>query len=263
MGLCAPSEFSELQAAARPPRPSRAGQDIAAPPMRFFAPSASLRTWQQPLWTGLPHPTACVLRFSQPLDALIRQAPTGLVSCRIRSWGCALQSLAPLAQPYAVSGASCPLDVGAHPSNEPAGTPAPNRRSGSVRWSTTSWPRGSVPACRALLRVRVRLARSCGLGGIVARSSPGLRTLQGSLPRCGAPAFTGAPLMGLLPWDANGPRPGPSGSRPQRDRLVSLETTDPPGLLRLLDITNVRVGRGSGVASSGPGVRRRPLSNPL
>jgi hypothetical protein len=35
----------------------------------------------------LPHPTACAFRFSQPLDALIRPEPAGLVSCQIRSWG--------------------------------------------------------------------------------------------------------------------------------------------------------------------------------
>jgi hypothetical protein len=63
-------------------------------------------------WPGLPRPTACVLRFSQPRDALIRPVPVGLVSCRIRSWGCALQSFLPLAEPCAISGACAPLDVG-------------------------------------------------------------------------------------------------------------------------------------------------------
>jgi hypothetical protein len=58
------------------------------------------------------YPTACALRFSRPLGAFIRHLPAGLVSCRIRSWGCALQSFAPLTKPYAVSGAACPHDVG-------------------------------------------------------------------------------------------------------------------------------------------------------
>jgi hypothetical protein len=54
----------------------------------------------------LPHPAACALRFSRPLDAFhIHREPAGLVSCRIRSWGCALQSFTPTAWPYAVSGA--------------------------------------------------------------------------------------------------------------------------------------------------------------
>jgi hypothetical protein len=56
-------------------------------------------------WPGLPRPTACTSRFSQPPGAFIRPEPAGLVSCRIRSWGYALQSFAPLVQPYAVSGA--------------------------------------------------------------------------------------------------------------------------------------------------------------
>lgn len=60
---------------------------------------------------GLPTRTACTFRFSQPRDAFIRLEPTGLVPCRIRSWGCALQSFVPLVQPYTVSGAVCPPGV--------------------------------------------------------------------------------------------------------------------------------------------------------
>jgi hypothetical protein len=70
------------------------------------SPSAYPRSQQQHQWLGLPHPAACALRFSRPLDAfLIHREPAGLVSCRIRSWGCALQSFPPAAWPYAVSGA--------------------------------------------------------------------------------------------------------------------------------------------------------------
>jgi hypothetical protein len=36
-------------------------------------------------WPGLHLRTACVFRFSQPLDAFFRFEPAGLVSCRIRS----------------------------------------------------------------------------------------------------------------------------------------------------------------------------------
>jgi hypothetical protein len=56
-------------------------------------------------WPGLPRPTACTSRFSQPPGAFIRPEPAGPVSCRIRSWGSALQSFPPLVQPYAVSDA--------------------------------------------------------------------------------------------------------------------------------------------------------------
>jgi hypothetical protein len=92
----------------RPRGPSRLRRDPAAPcgsSHEVCSPSASFHTRQRSRRPGLPHPTTCALRFSQPLDALVRPVLTGLVSCRIRSWGCALQSFAPLAQPYAVSSA--------------------------------------------------------------------------------------------------------------------------------------------------------------
>jgi hypothetical protein len=44
-------------------------------------------------WPGLPRPTACASRFSQPLDAFIRPTPAGLVSCQIRSWGLPFRAL--------------------------------------------------------------------------------------------------------------------------------------------------------------------------
>jgi hypothetical protein len=76
------------------------------PPVRSLAPSASPRTWQRLFdWPGLPHRTTYASRFSQPPGAFIRPVPGGLVSCHIRSWGCTLQSFAPLVQPFAVSGA--------------------------------------------------------------------------------------------------------------------------------------------------------------
>jgi hypothetical protein len=43
--------------------------------------------------------------FSTSRRVSIRREPAGLVSCRIRSWGCALQSFPPVAWPYAVSSA--------------------------------------------------------------------------------------------------------------------------------------------------------------
>jgi hypothetical protein len=75
----------------------------------------------------LPHRIACAHRFSQPLDASRRPAPAGLISCRIRSWGCTLQSLVPLAWPYAVSDA-VPLLTFERPENTTApATFAPRR----------------------------------------------------------------------------------------------------------------------------------------
>jgi hypothetical protein len=45
--------------------------------------------------------TACAFRFSQPPDALLHSEPTGLVSCRIRSWGSPFRALFLIVQPYA------------------------------------------------------------------------------------------------------------------------------------------------------------------
>jgi hypothetical protein len=55
--------------------------------LEVLPPTAYPRTGQRPSWPGLPHPTACAFRFSQPPDALFRPEPAGLVSCQIRSWG--------------------------------------------------------------------------------------------------------------------------------------------------------------------------------
>jgi hypothetical protein len=66
--------------------------------MRFVSPSACPRSPQQLRWPGLPHPTACVLRFSRPPDAfdppracrpcfmpdpLMGFRPSELCSCRV------------------------------------------------------------------------------------------------------------------------------------------------------------------------------------
>jgi hypothetical protein len=98
-----------------PPLLSHEAKSDAAPPLRFSSPSAFPHPEQRPRWPGLPHPTACTFRFSRPLGALVRTEPAGLVSCQIRSWGCALQSFAPLSQPYVVSDAAPPVTLGSAP----------------------------------------------------------------------------------------------------------------------------------------------------
>ena len=112
MGSCAPSECFQAPAAAAPSfarAPKRSpDEDRRGSSHEVCSPSASCHTWQRTRGPGLPHPVACAFRFSQPPGALFRHVLAGLVSCRIRSWGCTLQSFAPLAWPYAVSGA-CPL----------------------------------------------------------------------------------------------------------------------------------------------------------
>jgi hypothetical protein len=228
--------------------------------MRSFAPTASPRSRQRHEWTGLPHPTACTSRFSQPPGAFIRPEPGGLVSCRIRSWGCALQSFAPPVQPYAVSGAPPLLTFKrARPPLHQLRPRPPKRTATKPAYGTAP---GTPPPSR-VCSTRESATRRQRLNRRRARSSPGLCALQGSLPPWNGPAFTAPPLMGLARTDANGRLGYPPGSQFQRDWLVSLETADPPGLRRLVTITSVRFGRGSGVASSGSGVRRRPLPSHL
>jgi hypothetical protein len=238
-------------------------------------------------WPGLPHRTACTYRFSQPPGAFIRPVPGGLVSCHIRSWGCTLQSFAPPAQQDAVSSAFALLSFGrtqtphhAHrkrPKPTTMRSPTLHRRPKSTntgrnrRQLTSRPPATSRVPIQARERPRLQgfaphespPLTAGGLDRRRARSSPGLHTLQGSLPRWNRTAFTALPLMGFLRSGASDRTTGPPGSRFLRDRLASLEAAGPPGLCRLVTITNVWFGRGSGVASSGPGVRHRPLSNHL
>jgi hypothetical protein len=121
----------------------------------------------------------------------------------------------------------------------------------------------SIVAFRGLLPATIRHSHTGGLDRCAARSSLELRALQGAPPCCGGPAFTGPSPHGFSTAGANDRRCDPSGYRPQRGWLASLETADPPGLCRLVTFTSVWQGSGSGVASSGPGVRHRPLSNHL
>jgi hypothetical protein len=90
--------------------PSRARSDVAAPPMRF-APLQRLPARSSSFVAGFASPDRLRPQvFSTSRRLSIRREPAGLVSCRIRSWGCALQSFPPTAWPYAVSGAD-PLVV--------------------------------------------------------------------------------------------------------------------------------------------------------
>jgi hypothetical protein len=161
----------------------------------------------------LPHPVACTFRFSQPHGALVRPVPAGLVSCRIRSWGCTLQSFPPLAWPYAVSGAFPLLMLGrirrarladvptvAHASlaaaeTAPHETRAPARSENRSSPGQTSPPEASPPSGVCSSRESAtprRLFRPPE-----ARSSPGLSALQGSPPRGNARLSPGLPSWAL------------------------------------------------------------------
>jgi hypothetical protein len=174
--------------------------------------------------------------------------------------GFALQSFAPPAQPYAVSSADALLSL------DQQHTRHTNRAPEQARAHSPYKRRGydASPAFRALLHARVRHLESGGLGRPEARSSPGILPLQGAPPHPNGLAFTGPPLTRLIPPSAEATDGTPSqGVTCGRGWLVSRETADPPGVLRLVTDTFVRVGRGPGVTSSGIEVRHRPLSSRL
>jgi len=72
------------------------------------SPTAFPRMRQRLRGSGMPIPTACVSRFSQPPDAFIRPMPAGLVSCQIRSWGSPFRALL-LSHSRAPSSGAAPL----------------------------------------------------------------------------------------------------------------------------------------------------------
>jgi hypothetical protein len=169
----------------------------------------------------LPRPTACVSRFSQPRDALIRPMPAGLVSCQIRSWGSPFRAfLLPR-------------------SRTPSPTPLP-----SCRWKRLATPPGSLLPSRApKRRARNRLPwwegpRSAPrLQGFAPRESPPLPAgglgrhervallgflLSRVFPLGGmATAFTAPPLMRFCLRATNRPR-APSPGFHFRTRLACL-----------------------------------------
>jgi len=207
MGFCSPAESSELRAAASLPRPLGREPRTTAPPMRFLTPTASPRTWQQlggRVCLARPLASSGFLDLSTPSSASCLPAIFQAGS-------------APGVEPFRAFLLPC--------SRTPFPAPAPlvalNRSEDRPRLQGLAPHESPTPDGR-------------GLTPPPARSSPGLSALQGSLPRCRGPAFAEPPLLGFSPRGANDPRRGPPRFRQQRDRLVSRETADPPGLPCLL-----------------------------
>jgi hypothetical protein len=76
-----------------------------------FAPLQRVPARSSSIMDGLASPDRLRPQvFTTSRRFVIHREPAGLVSCRIRSWGCTLQSFAPTAWPYAVSDAD-PLVV--------------------------------------------------------------------------------------------------------------------------------------------------------
>jgi hypothetical protein len=126
---------------------------------------------------------ACASRFSQPPDAFIRPEPAGPISYRIRSWGSALQSFAPLVQPYAVSDAitlmsldDTPFGLSSNGSNNLSNRNRDPRYPGEPPRLQGLTPHESPPqsvGCLGLL-VRVALLGFCPPGYSPSLERPGL-----------------------------------------------------------------------------------------
>jgi hypothetical protein len=232
LGFRSPSEYG--RAPSRRIDPHECGTS-AAPPMRFAAPTASPRTEQRLQMTRV-----CLARVGLRLQVFSTSwrlpPPRTCWPCFVPDplMGFTLQSLAPLAQPYAVSSAAPLLALGlpaeTHGRNgdgrEPKRAPDPQR--------PCVGNRGASPVFRVLLHARVRHQNG---GGLDRRRRV---ALLGFLPsRVFSPAGMGAVLHHASPHvvlraganDRNGSTPGCCF---RRDRLASLEAADPPGVSRLV-----------------------------
>jgi hypothetical protein len=129
----------------------------ATVPSLEFLPLQRLPTWGSGLIGWLfPEPTACAFRFSQPPGAFIRPTLTGLISCRIRSWGLPYKAFLLPRSLHAVSGARAlmPFEHAPEPSQEIAASRAPKCR------ATITSHNGKAPGApldfKAFLHARVR-----------------------------------------------------------------------------------------------------------
>jgi hypothetical protein len=203
--------------------------------------------------------TASAFRFSQPPDAFSRSEPAGLVSCQIRSWGSPSRAfLLPCSR--TPSPAPATLMTSSPPAKPRGWNGAPSRRSAPVPPKLPLRDPQNIPRLQGLAPHGNPLPFSGGLG------RQGRVALLGLFPSRVFPlaeisaAFTAPPLM-WFPRRAQAPRAVPLQGVLSSE--IGLPLSRPPtllGFLRLVAVTVVRVRRGSGVTSSGPGVRHRPLT---
>jgi hypothetical protein len=172
--------------------------------------------------------------------------------------GFALQSLVPLAQPYAVSSALALMSLDSHGllhHSIPSPKLAPRASIESVkqiRGPSPSGPCSTRESDHHDQRFRSVAARS-SLGLRPSRVLPlaGMARSSSSLPSCGSRKLRAAPA------------PTTGSPLPASPACLPKETADPPGVHGLMTVTIVRVRHGSGVASSWIGVRHRPLPSSL
>jgi hypothetical protein len=165
---------------------------LEAPSMGFCAPSAFLLHVAAAYRSGLPHPSTCILGFSQPLDAFLRPVLTGLVSCRIRSWGFPSELCSSRAAVRRLQ-RRCPLVV-------PATSSRCIDQLRPLRASTACTHRPS--AARRLQGFALHESPPPHAGGLdrhTARGSPGFFVSSRALSLCWhGRAFTRPPLTGFV-----------------------------------------------------------------
>jgi hypothetical protein len=143
----------------------------------------------------LDRPSA--FRFSRPLGVFVRPGPTGLVSCRIRSWGSPFRAFSSRAAVRRLR-RRCPLVVGmtlrrARATVGRSDTEVPPRIRRRPIWT---WRR-DAPRLQGFAPHESPPLRLGCLGRSAARGSLGIPPLQGVPPHRTGAAFTAPPLMRL------------------------------------------------------------------
>jgi hypothetical protein len=147
--------------------------------------------------------------------------------------GFTLQSVPPLARPYAVSGA-IPLMTLGPPAKPRDRIPTPLHRSAQEQRNGYVRDPQSIPRLQG---VAPRESPPPTDGGLDRRrhvALMGLSSFRVLTPAGMSVAFTTPPLMWFSKWIASDPQGATPGSCFQQVWLASLETADPPGVYRLV-----------------------------
>lgn len=166
-------------------------------------------------WPSLPHPTACVSRFSQPPDASIRPEPADLVSCQIRSWGSPSRAfLLPRSRtPFPAPTPLMALGSPHEPHDRSSAKSHVPRKCANTSQRCIVWPAKQPPPTGSF-STRESATERRWFRPPMARSSPGPFPLQGVLPRWNERGVQPhLPSCGYLVPDANGRLGATPGSR--------------------------------------------------
>jgi hypothetical protein len=137
---------------------------------------------------GLPRPVRSAFRVSHPPDGLLPLRPSGLVSCRWRSWGSSPSELLPPTEAVSPLGDRNPPDVGSAMRGA-ASSGAPN-----VSAAASSFDDQGRKASGSRIRRRPSSSRVARLQGVAPRWSPSpwpaaLATRPGSMLSWGSCLF--------------------------------------------------------------------------